>query len=148
MKQNTLLKDQRGVVLVVALVMLLVLTLIGISGLATTSSENNISGNQRLYNQAFYAADAGIEAFRADAPTNFAFLSNPATSGNYFGGPVTVGGNTYDVTWTSLGLVQYGGTAYMTYQVTSVGTAPNFLSPGRVTVEAIVDIGSDTPGYD
>ena len=54
-------RDERGIALIVALMILLVLTLIGISAIGTATFENRISGNERLGNNAFYAAEAGIE---------------------------------------------------------------------------------------
>jgi len=56
------LRSESGVVLVVALLLLLVLSLIGIISISTTSFENIISGNERAASAAFYAADGGVEA--------------------------------------------------------------------------------------
>jgi hypothetical protein len=53
--------NNRGSALVVALLMLVVLTLIGISATTTTTFELQIAGNDRLYKQAFYAADGATE---------------------------------------------------------------------------------------
>jgi len=61
MRAHKRLGDERGVVLIVALMMLLVLTIIGISSISTTSFESIISGNERLANIAFYSAEAGIQ---------------------------------------------------------------------------------------
>jgi hypothetical protein len=55
------LNNQRGSALVVALLMLVVLTLIGISATTTTTFELQIAGNDKLYKQAFYAADGATE---------------------------------------------------------------------------------------
>jgi len=55
------LDNNRGSALVVALLMLVVLTLIGISATTTTTFELQIAGNDRLYKQAFYAADGATE---------------------------------------------------------------------------------------
>jgi Tfp pilus assembly protein PilX len=60
MERKNLLQNEKGIVFVVALLLLLVLTLIGISSINTTSFDNIISGNERLSNTAFYAAEAGI----------------------------------------------------------------------------------------
>jgi Tfp pilus assembly protein PilX len=60
MKKN-LLKGQRGVALIIALIILLVLTLIGISAISTTTFETSISGNERAGTDAFYAAEACIQ---------------------------------------------------------------------------------------
>jgi len=58
---KNILKEKKGVVLVIALLMLLILTLIGISSISTTIFETSISGNERVRTDAFYAAEAGIQ---------------------------------------------------------------------------------------
>ena len=60
MKQNVL-RNEKGVALVIALLMLLVLTIAGIGAMNSTSFENMISGNDRTATAAFYAAEAGID---------------------------------------------------------------------------------------
>ena len=55
------LNNKRGSALVVALLMLVVLTLIGISATTTTTFELQIAGNDKLYKRAFYAADGATE---------------------------------------------------------------------------------------
>ena len=62
MRRRNRLGNEKGVVLIVALLLLLVLTLIGISSINTTSFENIISGNERCSNLAFYCAESGIQA--------------------------------------------------------------------------------------
>lgn len=53
--------NQKGSVLVVALLMLVVLTLIGISATTTTTFELQIATNDKLFKRAFYAADGATE---------------------------------------------------------------------------------------
>jgi len=53
--------NQRGFVMVIALVMLLVLTLIGVSSILSAVFDTKIAGNERLGSAAFYAAAAGAE---------------------------------------------------------------------------------------
>ena len=55
------LNNDRGSALVVALLMLVVLTLIGISATTTTTFELQIAGNDKLYKRAFYGADGATE---------------------------------------------------------------------------------------
>jgi len=59
----THLREERGVILVLGMLLLLVLTLIGISALNTSTYDIRISGNERASVQAFYAAEAGINEF-------------------------------------------------------------------------------------
>jgi len=60
MKANYL-RDEKGVALVVALVILLVLTVIGFVAISTSTFEANIVGNERIGTDAFYAAEAIVE---------------------------------------------------------------------------------------
>jgi len=68
---------QSGAVLIIGLVMLLLLTLIGVTGTQMTSLEEKITGNSRDQSQAFQAAEStllGAEAALASV--------NPPTIGN------------------------------------------------------------------
>jgi len=55
----SLVNNQRGSALIVALLMLVVLTLLGISSTTTSTVELQISGNDKLYKSSFFAADGG-----------------------------------------------------------------------------------------
>jgi Tfp pilus assembly protein PilX len=57
----SIVNNKRGSALVIALLMLVVLTLIGISATTTTTFELQISGNDKLFKRAFYAADGATE---------------------------------------------------------------------------------------
>ncbi len=59
--KRSIWKDQKGMALVVALIMLLVLTLIGMSSISSSYYETKISGNDRFGTAAFYAAKGGVE---------------------------------------------------------------------------------------
>ena len=58
MKQNFRLKNEDGSVLVVALIMLVLLTLMGIAVTTTTEIETQIAGNEMVYKKTFYKAEA------------------------------------------------------------------------------------------
>jgi len=60
------LKDQSGVALVLALVMIVILTLIGLASTYTSNFELKLSGNKRGTTDAFYAADSGIQVIVAN----------------------------------------------------------------------------------
>jgi Tfp pilus assembly protein PilX len=51
---------EQGSVLIVALVILVLLTIIGISATTTTNIETQIAGNEKSQKIAFYSADSGI----------------------------------------------------------------------------------------
>ena len=57
------LREEHGIVLVLGMLLLLILTLIGISAFNTSTYDILISGNERASVQAFYVAEAGINEF-------------------------------------------------------------------------------------
>ena len=57
----TRLNNEKGSLLVIAIIILMLLTLIGISITTTASVEIQIAANDRLHKTAFYAADGGTD---------------------------------------------------------------------------------------
>ncbi len=55
-------RKEEGSVLIVALLILVLLTLMGISATTTTNIEMQVAGNQKFHKIAFYNADSGIYA--------------------------------------------------------------------------------------
>jgi hypothetical protein len=55
------LREENGIVLVLAMMLLLILGLLGMSAINTTSYDNRIAGNKKTSEQAFYVAEAGIQ---------------------------------------------------------------------------------------
>jgi hypothetical protein len=64
-KKKCFLKDQTGAAIIIALIMMVVLTLIGIASMFTSTFEIKLSGNKRGATNAFYAADSGINVITA-----------------------------------------------------------------------------------
>jgi len=71
------MKEQRGVVLVVALLVLTVLSVLGLAFLTTARTEDTIAANYRNHTATFYAAEAGIESGVASLKATLA--ANPNT---------------------------------------------------------------------
>ncbi len=145
MKRVNCLSDQKGVALVVALVMLLVLTFIGFAAVSLTSYEAKISGNERVYNNAFYASDGGIENFRGRVSAGeFVYFS--ATSGSY---QIAVGDSVSNISYTRTVKPAPGGTGEVAvFEVTSEGVSPGFPVAGRVVIESILEVTMMLPqGY-
>jgi hypothetical protein len=65
--------DEKGIAMVVALIILLVLTLIGFSSINTSTFESNIAGNERLGTEAFYAAEGCLQIAFNQLPATTAF---------------------------------------------------------------------------
>jgi hypothetical protein len=75
-KKINILKDESGAVLVIALVMMVIFTMIGIAGSFTSIFEIIISGHKRGSTNAFYSADSGVQVTVAsidnfDLPGNY-----------------------------------------------------------------------------
>ncbi len=64
-KITSILNNQQGSVIIIAVIILALLTIIGIAAINTSTTEVQISTNALLHNVALYTADSGIEAGRA-----------------------------------------------------------------------------------
>jgi type IV pilus assembly protein PilX len=64
-KITSIINNRQGSAIIVALIILVLLTVIGIAATNTSTTEVQISTNALLNNVAFYTADSGIEAGRA-----------------------------------------------------------------------------------
>lgn len=80
--QYTSLKKQSGVVLVIGLIMLLLLTLIGVTSSQSNSLEERMAGNMRDRNMAFHAAESALRAGEALVVTSTPTLSCPDAGAN------------------------------------------------------------------
>jgi type II secretory pathway component PulK len=83
------LGDQKGVALVVALLMLLVLTFIGMSSINSSVFESKISGNERWGSTAFYAAAGGVDVGISRIPDITAFSGTIGSDESYRSGRLT-----------------------------------------------------------
>jgi len=54
---------EKGAVLLVTMMILLILTLLGVAAISTTTSEIRIAGNAKFQNMVFYGADGGGRAY-------------------------------------------------------------------------------------
>ena len=144
MKTKDRLMEQKGIALVVALIMLLVLTFVGLAAVSFTSYEARIAGNERVYNNAFYAGDGGIENFRGRASTG-EFVYSAASSGSY---QVAIGDCVSNVTYSRKPGPDFGGVPTVDFFIRSEGVSPNFPTAGRVVIESIIEVSMMTPqGY-
>jgi type IV pilus assembly protein PilX len=94
-------QHQSGAVLIVSLIMLLLLTLIGVTGSQVTGLEEKMAGNSRDYNLAFQAAESALRAGEAAST----------------GSPVFYTGSTQPINWANAAVTTYsGGTLTGIYQ--------------------------------
>lgn len=68
-------RNEEGSVLIIAIMILVLLTIIGISTSTTSEVDIQIAGNEKLYKNVLYTADAGIE--HARAMLNARLMMNP-----------------------------------------------------------------------
>ncbi len=61
-RNRTFVEDQKGIALVIAILMLLILTLLGSASITTSTYETKLSGDKRGSTDAFYATDGGIQS--------------------------------------------------------------------------------------
>jgi hypothetical protein len=133
-KKKTLLKNQSGTALVVALIMMVVITLIALASSYTSIFEIRISGNKRGKTNAFYSAEAGINAIQPyisnfDVSKYITLIPNTTSQYNPFSdasipNPTSAQGNI--VAFLNQKEPPRGGgwgqgVAYMYYQVQSIG---------------------------
>jgi len=140
------LQNQKGVSLIVSLMILLILTLIGITAISTTTFETNIAGNERLYNRAFYSADAGVDFFGATGSAYIDTIAYPNSTGvvNYPGGLIDP--DSFSVEWVRT-VTDFGPPKKYEFTVISHGVSPNFPTAGRIDIEAVVEVVDTAPQY-
>lgn len=72
------LKEQSGTALIIALIMIVVLTLIGVASTFTSIFETKLSGIKRESTAAYYAADAAAQAVFNNEAANFPRRPQPS----------------------------------------------------------------------
>ncbi|MFO7278391.1 MAG: pilus assembly PilX N-terminal domain-containing protein [Pseudomonadota bacterium] len=117
---------QRGSALIVGLILLLVITVLAVTGMSTASTELIMAGNEQYRQNAFQAAETGIEEALRDLPMV------PQTGVPVTVGPVAVPGSTtdsYEVTSQYMGEDEdiagfsQGKFTGLHYRVQSTGTS-------------------------
>lgn len=128
MKPYRTIRDEKGAVLVIAIVMLLILSIIGIYAMGSSVNEIKISGQKKYYDMAFNDADGGIQ---------FARISNQ------FG---TMGPGSPDITYTAPSGTDFNFTATLSY----LGSSPPPVGSGtglrfKAHYHQIRSLGYDAP---
>lgn len=141
---------QRGAALVVGLILLLVLTLLAISGMSTATLELQMTGNQQFSQNAFQAAETGID--RALASGNFTTVAPVVVTATAVPGSTTESFNTRTefnddngVTPVPAGgfsLGVSGGFQAYHFDVTSTGTSSRNATSTHVQSFYVVGPGS------
>ena len=95
------LKSESGFTIVIFLALLLMLTLAGINAVMTSTTEVDIAGNEMNENNAFYAAESGLEKATADMKFHYKTYGTPPDPLPY--GEYSVGdeGTNYNVIFST-----------------------------------------------
>ncbi|TSA10502.1 MAG: hypothetical protein D4R73_05160 [Deltaproteobacteria bacterium] len=96
-RKTKIIKNEKGIVLITALLFLMVLTVLGTTAVMISSTDIKIGGNYKTSKQAFYNAEAGIE--RATDALKTADIDAVLANGGIlgFGSSVSFGNGTYSV---------------------------------------------------
>ena len=133
---RNILRNERGVALIIALMMLLILTFIGISSISTTTFETNISGNERVGTVAFYASEAIFQIGLNQLPKTEP-IPRTNIGENSFGWSGTAKDKGSPTGLTSFGLHPKAGYdsswAFRRYQINATGES--FLATKEVEVQ-------------
>jgi Tfp pilus assembly protein PilX len=84
--ESSVLKNEKGVALVIALIMLIILTFIGISSISSSVFESRISGNERVGSSAFYAAEGGVNVGISRIPDITAYSGTIGSDESFWSG--------------------------------------------------------------
>ncbi len=134
-------KKQQGAVLIVGLIMLLVMTLIGLSAMRSTILEEKMAGNYRDSNIAFQVAEAALRDGENDILCDGCTRGSPISGLTNFNASCTDGlcdGWTPTV-WTDTGKMG-NAIGYGTYTgataIAGVAAAPKYLVEGKRCIAA------------
>ena len=116
MNQTVFKKEtEKGMVTVIALMILVVLTLLGIMATRNATTDIRVAANEVSYKRSFYIAEAGMSrealevgrgnypVMNINTPTTLASVTNGTPSGSLPGDSHVFGGVTYDFTLRYLG---------------------------------------------
>jgi Tfp pilus assembly protein PilX len=87
--ERSVLKNEKGVVLVIALIMLVVLTFLGVASINSSVFETRISGNDRVGSAAFYATEGGVKVGISRLPNITAYSGTIGSDESYRSGRLT-----------------------------------------------------------
>jgi type IV pilus assembly protein PilX len=124
---------QRGAVLVISLIMLLVLTLIGITGMQSTVLEEKMAGNYRDKNLAFQAAESALRDAENDIRTSGRVSGATGMDASCTNGLCYSGGNDIATIWGNSGMVSNAsslGDYTPAMAITGVNSQPRYLIVG------------------
>jgi type IV pilus assembly protein PilX len=114
---------QSGAVLVISLIMLLLLTMIGVSSSQNAGMEERMAGNSRDKNLAFQAAESALRAAESSLPRPSTDFTAAGTNGLYSTPPTNTSLSSQILTDGFWG----AGTTAISYTGFSTSTSPRYI---------------------
>ncbi len=136
-------RQQRGAVLIVSLIMLLVMTLLGVSSMKGSAMEEKMTRNLHDKNLAFQAAEAALRAAEQhiqDTVNGTNTFDNNGSDGHYNRTDLRIWEN---ISWTANDSLAYNGFS-SAYQVSS---PPRYVIQHLATTVDPIDALNLTSGY-
>lgn len=136
---------ERGAALIVVLVMLLLLSILGMTLLTSSTTELQIAGNYRTTQEAFYAADAALEVAQTDPDVYTTII--PGVQNRYSSNVFPIGNNTatYRVEYIDRGPPPAGSGNDDSFQSNFYVINVNSSGPNQATVELESQIARIVP---
>ena len=101
---RTMIRMQRGAALIVSLLILLVLTLLGVTAMTTSTQQEKMATNSREYNMAFQAAESALRDGESEVQNNSpAGYSADCTGGGNGNGGLCLPSTNGVAIWSSIG---------------------------------------------
>jgi type IV pilus assembly protein PilX len=159
MQRNINLKfahAQQGAALIIGLLLLLVLTILGVSGMNSASLEFMMAGNEQFKNNAFQAAETGLSAVTPD-PSRFV-ASKTVTQFSVTNAAIASSSDTYSAAVAFLGkggsvsgnTTSSSGSATVlkAYYFTVTATGNSARGAQATNIQGLARIGPDDPSIE
>ena len=133
-------RRERGAILVTALLMLLVLTVIGVSVMQITRMQERMAGNTRDKNLAFQAAEAALRDAEADIQANLSYDSAftvGCTAGLCLPPSMSSAAPTSRPLWQTIDWSASAGQSRAYGSATGASALPGLAAPPRYIVERL-----------
>lgn len=133
------LHQQSGAVLIISLIMLLVMTIIGVTAMRSSTLEEKMAANTMNYNITFHAAESAIENALDDTTSLVqAIVTNSPVSVDLDVGDSSITSNA-DVTYLGSGIalgfsLGQNASAFSSYRFDATGTASRANSGANVSM--------------
>lgn len=141
------IKQQSGAVLIISLLMLVVLTLLGVTAMSSSTMGEKMSANNMNYNAAFHASESAVEAALDDASSLAQAINSaaPVTITVDLGDPNI--STSADVTYLGSGIalgfsLGQNSSSFSSYRFDATGTAiKNNVGAKTITSQGVHRVG-------